>query len=270
MKIYLSKIPADKVIGIYGDNDDILTEAKRARRAGDFKAELNLLMSLKPGGTNEKMRAMHPLAAADYIRMMDTEPPERQPVVSDMLRSPESSLHASQTPGKSALPPGYSGHNFGESLDSHHTAMRRRAGFKTKKELDDLFAKYNFFNFWQDGQEEHDIEDWHNNHMPAEYRDKDGGFSSQTTVPYLEQMTVKRYGAQMVLGVAECQEALNKCGFDVGDPDGKIGKLTRKGLAEFQHHWMPKHVTGEFDARTQRTLAFLTAEVVWVPPGTVV
>lgn len=270
MKIYLSEIPADKVIGIYGDNEGLRKEAKRARKMGDYKAERSLLLSLKPGGMPKRARAMHPLAAADYIRMMDTEPPERQPVVSDMLRSPETSLHISQIPGRSALPPAYSGHNFGESIDSDHTTMRKRAGFHSKKELDALFAKYNFFNFWQDDEEEHDIEDWHNNHTPAEFRDKDGGFSSKTSVAYLEQMTLKRYGAQMVLTVRECQAALNTLGFDVGKVDGDVGTLTRRGLEAFQHRWIPRHTTGEFDARTQRTLAFLTAEIVWVPPGTVV
>lgn len=271
MKIILSIVPADKVMGIYNvgtcRNGDVLDEAKRARRLGDYAAEKKLLFELKPGGLPDKLRMMHPAAAAAMIRWWDTEPEEHRPIISDMYRSGASSLVASQNPDKKALPPGYSGHGFGESIDTHHTAMRRRAGFKTKKELDALLAKYEFFNFWVDGIEEHEHEDWHNNHMPAVYRDKDGGFSSSTTRGYLEAMTVKRYGAEMKLTVAEAQTALNKLDFHVGDADGVMGKLTAKGLREFQHMWMPKHQTGELDAQTMRTLAFTTAEIVIVPPG---
>lgn len=252
MKLRLSKLPADQVIGIYGPNARV---CDRDLKHPNYKHWDLLVM----GGMPERARAMRPEAAFDYLRAAE------EMVVSDMLRSPETSLRISQEPGRSALPPGYSGHNYGLSIDIHQDAMRSRLGFKKKVELDAWMAQFNFYNFWVDGKESHDKEDWHYNHLPPEFRDRGGGFSSKVTTGYLENMIQKLYGADMKLDAAGAQAALKKLGDYDGAVDGKFGKLSKAALHNFQTRWMPGKVSGELDTRTQRLLAFLTAEIEWVP-----
>lgn len=258
MKLRLTRLPADKVVGIYGVNDRI---CDKRHANGEKHADYGRWDLLAPRTMPERMRALAPEAAVDYLRAWD------QLVVSDMFRSPESSLKASQNPKKKALPPSSSGHNFGFSIDVHTTAMRSRLGLKSKRELDEFMAQFGFYNFWIDGAESHEHEDWHYNHITAAHRDRDGGFSKKTdrTSGYLEKMIVRLYGAQMQLGLRECQAALKQLGDYNGVVDAIPGRLTRAATAKFQARWMPKHQTGELDDATQRLLAYLTAEVEWVP-----
>lgn len=251
MILELTQLEVDEVIGIYGINEDPKTGHTREP-----------YQSLVPGGMPTRLRAMNPRAAG-AIRRMKQETGELL-VVSDMLRSPESSLHASQEPGRSALPPGESGHNYGDSLDLHVEAMLARLHLMKKRDLDAFMAQFDFYCFFLDGRE-NVREWWHYNHLPAEYRDADGGFSTTVTTGYLENMIQKQYGADMNLSVLECQTALKQLRFYVGDLDGKVGRLTHVAVSAFQSHWMPKHRTGVLDAKTQRLLAYLTASIHWVP-----
>ncbi len=248
MKLRLTRLPSSAVIGIYGKNEDPTTG--KTRRPFE---------SLVAGTMPERMRALWPDAAVDYLRG------SADIVVSDMFRSPESSLRISQIPGRSALPPGHSGHNYGFSIDVHEDAMRKRLGLKSKGELDEWMRQFNFINFWVDGKASHPKEDWHYNWLPSEWRDDDGGFTGKTTVGYLELAIQREYGASMVLSPTECQVALAKLKFYDGEADGQIGRLSKAAIAGFQRVWLPKNRTGELDAKTQRLLAYLTAEVEWHP-----
>ncbi len=264
-----TKIPNDRVAGIYGINAHVCddehikyTDAKGVKRGkkGPNYGKWDLIT---PGGLPERFRSLEPSAAVDFLRI--TQETGHLVVCSDMFRSPQSSLTASLEPGRSAKPPGESGHNYGESIDIHVEAMLARTGMKRKRDLDALFARFNWYCFWLDGRG--GKEWWHYNHIAPEYRDRSGGFTGVRTSGYLERMIRLKHGAQFKLTIAQCQAALNAIGFEVGDADGKLGKLTRKGLTGFESHWMPKKPAkdrGTFDPATQRLLAYLTATVEWV------
>lgn len=251
MILRLSRLEVTDVIGTYGVNEDPKTGHTREPYS-----------QLVPGGMPDRLRAMNPEAAA-AIRKLTAETGEHL-VVSDMLRSPQSSLHVSQIRGRSALPPSMSGHNYGNSLDLHVEAMLARLKLHHKRDLDAFMAKADFYCFFLDGRE--GVKEWwHYNHLPAQYRDKDGGFSTTVTTGYLEAMIQKQYGAAMHLNDAQCQAALHELEFYDGAVDGQIGRLSKLAIGKFQAQWMPGHRTGALDQRTQRLLAFLTATVEWVP-----
>ncbi len=254
MKLRLTLLPADKVIGGYGKN---LPICDRDEKSPNYR-KWDLLV---PGGMPEKARALSPEAAIDWLRFL--EDLGHPLVVTDMLRDPKTSLRISSDPKRSALPPGWSGHQYGFSFDAINEAIMHLLGLKKMKDLRALMAKYNFFNFWNDGKESHPKEDWHWNHFLPEFRDANGGFASKTTVAYLENMIQKKYGVHMILTPLQGQLCLQKLGYYRGDLDGKIGKMSIAAILDFQNAWrLPK--SGEFDKKTMRLLAYLTAEIEWV------
>ena len=81
-------------------------------------------------------------------------------VVSDMFRSPESSLRKVQT-DPNALPPGVSIHNMGLAIDIDVDASMTGFGVKTKAALDAEMEKHGWFCHRRDHAREKEC--WHYN-----------------------------------------------------------------------------------------------------------
>jgi peptidoglycan hydrolase-like protein with peptidoglycan-binding domain len=75
----------------------------------------------------------------------------------------------------------------------------------------------------------------------------------------VEQRIVDAYGSQFVLTGMEVQAALKKLHMYAGDVDGILGPLSRQGVFAFQRAWLLPD-NGIADSRTQRVLAFVTAD----------
>jgi hypothetical protein len=178
-------------------------------------------------------------------------------VVSDMLRTAESSLAAVRA-GRGAQPPGYSGHNFGLSIDVDIDATMKNLAHRTKADLDAWMAARGWFCHRRDGRMAHEA--WHYNFL--------GGViipeKIKTTAGYLEREILRRYGSDLAPSDALCQDALERLGLYRGELDGIIGPRTTEAIRVFQRAWGIR-ATGKLESRTRRTLAFVAAARVTEP-----
>ena len=254
------RLPAAGVIGSYNDNRFILDSDHRDHpNYRQYGKLVKLGRNGKPT-MPDKLRMLSPEAAADFM------PIAGGVVVSDMTRSAQSSLDASNTPGRQARAPSTSGHNYAEALDAAVLATLELLGFTTgskenkKSKLDAFMEAHNFYCHRRDHED--DKEWWHYNHLPPQFRDADGGISpkARSTDGYLQAMLRKKY--DMTLTDAELQGALNQLGYPVGEEDGIWGRRCRAGASAFQRNWsLP--ITGQADEATERLAAFLTATIEW-------
>ena len=99
-------VKVDHVRGIYGPNKDSMPA---------------------------RMRWLRPDAAASFAQIADVV------TVSDMFRSPDSSLQAVRE-GRGAAAPGRSSHNYGRAIDVDIDHTMRDLKFTTKRALDDFMA----------------------------------------------------------------------------------------------------------------------------------
>lgn len=183
--------------------------------------------------------------------------------VSDMLRTAESSLHAVQS-GRGAQPPGYSGHNYGFSIDIEVSEAIDDLGFRHKSELDTWMQLRGWYCHRRDGQRAH--EEWHYNYLRLAEQLGLGAIVPHGTITSdeLELLIQRTYGALLVPSDTECQRLLRKLRLYGGEVDGIIGPLTRKATEVFQRGW-GLHVDGVLGPRTRRTLAFVAADRVVTP-----
>jgi hypothetical protein len=201
-----------------------------------------------------RMRWLHPDAAKAFAVIAPWA------VVSDMFRSPESSLNAIRTK-VGAKPPGFSAHNFGLAVDLDIAASRQnlaaRVGSRraiTKAELDEALEAAGWFCHRRDHAMDHEA--WHFNYLgvvtqvSARYR---------TTEGWIEGRIRQLYGAALELDDRGAQSALKRLRLYSGAIDGKVGPLTREATRVFQRAWGLVE-TGRLDARTQRTLAYVAAD----------
>jgi hypothetical protein len=190
--------------------------------------------------------------------------------VSDMLRSPESSLQAVAS-GRGALPPAYSGHGFGKSIDGLWQRAMKLLGLKTKRDLDLWMEARGWFCFWRDGAPSHemhgkqtDSETWHYNHFGKGYVIDP---RVETTTGYLEAEIKKLYEPAfqaMLSSVEEQQGALAQLRMYGGEIDGDFGPRSKQAVEVFQRAWaLP--TSGKVDYRTARTLAFVTRKTTIIP-----
>jgi len=177
-------------------------------------------------------------------------------IVSDVLRTPESSLRAVKS-GRGAKMPGFSGHNFGFSIDVDVKNTMKKLDLKTKPELDIWMANFGWYCHRTDGKLDH--ESWHWNFLGLDF--KVGKVKS--TAGYLEDKIQAWYGKQLHLDAIGQQQALKKLGFYGGDIDGLFGQRSKDALAAFQRAWQVK------PPNVVRTLAFVAREVELVPPAEV-
>ncbi len=173
--------------------------------------------------------------------------------VSDIYRTAESSL-AAVLAGRGAMPPGYSGHNFGLSIDISVDALIKTMGFKSKVELDSWMEARGWYCHRRDHTR--GKEDWHFNYLGV------GATISpkvRSTSGYVEAEIVKRYGTQFKLTNKEAQLCLAKLGMYGGAIDGRFGPLSEAAVSAFQRAWNLSY-TGALDSDCQRTLAFVAAD----------
>lgn len=205
----------------------------------------------KPARLPARMRLLHPSAAAMFNRIAHWA------VVSDMFRSPESSLQAVRE-GRGAQRPGYSGHNYGLSIDLDLEASMERlaesrglARHRVDKTILDLAMRDAG---WWCHRLDHkmEFEAWHFNALWP-----DAKVYGTRTSDELEKLILRTYGADLRPDARECQHMLKKLRMYSGEIDGIIGRLSREGTEAFQRTWGIKP-TGDLDERTRRTLAYVT------------
>lgn len=195
----------------------------------------------------ERMRLLHPDAAASFLGMADFV------VVSDMFRSPESSLRAVREK-RGAQPPSYSAHNYGLAIDLAIDATRKRWNLGTKQRLDEEMEARGWFCHRRDHALEHEA--WHFNflgvgaHIPVDL---------QATSSLIEARIVELHGASFGADERACQEMLARLRLYAGAIDGDIGPLSRESIRAFQRTWGLKE-SGALDRRTRRTLVYVTCE----------
>lgn len=207
----------------------------------------------------KRARWLHPAAAESFNRMNA----EKRVRVSDVLRSAESSLEARKA-GRGAQQPGFSGHNFGFSIDIDVTWMLKNHKLD-KKGLDDWMQSHGWHCFLKDHSSNR--EEWHYNFYGPEAADlvRD---SERTNQDSLERKIVNHYGAAFTLTDVELQDALKRLGFYSGEIDGDIGPISRAAIGAFQRAWTLHEYfrsKAEYDADragpvTRRVLAFVEAE----------
>lgn len=229
MCIQLQRLPAS-ILGIYGPRKDLLPE---------------------------RMRLLHPDAAASLLAMEGTP---RRLRISDMFRSAEASLNA-VFEKRGVQRPGYSGHNFGFSIDIDVGDCMRRFGMN-KRQLDEHLAACG----WVCHRKDHALgdESWHYNFVSTgseAARYLAASTRSTSTAPALEARIREHYGAAMDLSPTEVQGALRRLRLYSGAVDGDLGPLSRQAIRIFQRAW-GLAITGSVDAITARTLAFVAAELV--------
>lgn len=191
-----------------------------------------------------------PDAAASFLSIADLV------TVSDMLRTPEASLAAVRAK-RGAQPPGYSAHNYGLAIDVDIRATMRTMEAPSKRDLDAQLAAYGWRCHRLDGKM--GFEAWHYNYLPGVIT-----VGVTRTSSFIEAEIQRRYGAHFVLSDREIQARLRMLSMYRGELDGEIGPLSREALRAFQRAWGLRE-NGATDARTQRTLALVTAgrELSW-------
>lgn len=208
-----------------------------------------------------RMRYLHPDAARAFAEI------SAWAVVSDMYRSPESSLRAVRE-GRGAQPPGYSAHNFGLAIDIDIAATAKRlasvrqsdgtyadllpAGAVDKAGLDRVMESHG----WWCHRRDHVVasEAWHYNFLGVGAK-----VAGALTSDEVEARIVALYGPGLSPGDRECQRLLGALKLYGGEADGDLGPLTREAARAFERAW-GLNVDGVLDAKTRRTLAYVAAQ----------
>lgn len=211
-------------------------------------------------------------------------------VVSDMFRSPESSLAAMQKK-RGVQPPSYSHHNYGRAIDLDVGESRKRSGYRSKRELDLFMAERGWYCFRGDhltgrtAQHPND-ESWHYDFLgdvPLElrpqypYRNDRAVAWAACRAHYAADWTLRnrflatRIGDEFEQAVRECQAQLADRGFYHGAVDGLPGPQTRAAVGALQRAWrLPE--TGRLDPGTVQVLDYVCArraitDMVEAPAG---
>jgi hypothetical protein len=201
---------------------------------------------------------MHPDAAAALMALEQATPLR----YSDILRGADESLKACKS-GRGAQPPGYSGHNFGLSVDIDVESILKERKWSYEK-LVVFMAKYGFYPYRQDHSR--GPEDWHFNFLGDQATAT--AILKRTAARHLWQTAAEEiirhyYPAITPLGAVGIQTCLKKLGLYSGDIDGDLGPLSSTAIDLFNRTWdISPRATGE---RFQRTLAFVAAELVMEP-----
>jgi hypothetical protein len=229
----LKRVPG--VLGIYGKNPI------GGVPAGDyFPASAALL---------------HPDAATAYLTVEAASGVRLR--VSDIFRTPESSLLAMQQK-RGVLAPGFSGHNFGFSIDIAVDDCLKRFS-ATKQQFDEMMETFGWYCHRKDRAR--GFEDWHFNYF---------GTGSEAA-PYLAacaQSTVTSagveakmkavYGENFTLSTTEMQTLLQKLKMYGGGIDGDFGPKSQAAVLAFERAWkLPED--GSPDPKMMRTLATVAA-----------
>lgn len=236
MRILLKRVP--NVLGIYGKTS---------------------IGGVPPGDYFPPSAALlHPQAADAYVRL-ERETGKRLRV-SDIFRTPESSLMAMQQKA-GVQPPGFSGHNFGFSIDVDVAACLKSFGLD-KAGFDSLMETYGWFCHRKDHARA--FEEWHFNYFGI--GDEAAPFlaacaKSTVTSAGVEAKILQHYGAEFKLDTEALQQQLQKLKMYGGSIDGDFGPRSQAAVLAFERAWrLPED--GQPDARMMRTLACVAAERV--------
>ena len=189
--------------------------------------------------------------------------------VSDMFRTAEQSLIA-RSQKKGVQPPGFSMHGFGMAIDIAVDDLL--VGLKVDKPgLDALMQQQGWFCHRKDGRR--GSEDWHYNYLGnleegKALVNKWCKMSSNTTAA-AEARLREKFGEGLVLEPVEVQECLKALRLYSGELDGKIGPRTVEAIKCFQRTWKIEE-TGTVDQKTERTLAYVAAEITIAEPPSLV
>lgn len=208
----------ESVRGVYGRNDDWLPA---------------------------RMRWLHPDAAASFAEISASV------VVSDMFRSAEASLRAIRTKAGSARP-GYSGHNYGLSIDLDVRRTLKSLGMRRKMDLDEWMQDRGWYCHRRDHRRA--LEDWHYNYGIAHLIH----VADRRTSPALNRRILELYGDYLELNSYEVQRHLAGLMLYHGAIDGIHGPITQEAVRAFQRAWglAEDGIAGRV---TQRTLAYVTS-----------
>lgn len=178
--------------------------------------------------------------------------------VSDVFRTAEQSL-AARAEKTGVQPPGFSLHNYGIAVDVDIDSMLKALRMK-KPAFDAAMQAHGWYCHRKDGAR--GPEDWHFNFLgPDAARHLELSKRSTNTSAAGESMIIAIHGDDLTLEPKETQEALQKLRLYHGDIDGDLGPRTREALKAFQRTWKIRD-SGELDERTERTLAYVTANRV--------
>lgn len=200
-----------------------------------------------------RMSYLHPEAAAAFDAVQALVGQRLR--VSDMYRAPADSLVAMQSK-RGVQPPGFSAHNFGLAIDIDTDAMLDVLKC-SKAVLDVTMQSKGWFCHRRDSRR--GMEDWHYNYLGADSAALLQHASATSTAGAIEARIQQLYGPRFLLTDSEAQAALKAEGLYAGAIDGKIGPKSKAAVAAFQQKWgLPPD--GVLNARTERTLAVVTAE----------
>ena len=209
-----------------------------------------------------RMRYLHPELVQPFLSIYEAL--KQRFFISDMLRSAEASLQAVKEK-RGAQPPGFSGHNYGFSIDVSLTANKVRGHRGTltengmsKKQLDELMEAHGFYCHRLD----HNLafEAWHYNGFTGREFSQYYKSGDTRTSAALERKIQYIYGSSFLIDGFTAQNHLASMGLYRGEIDGIIGPLTCTAVNAFQRAFsLPE--TSCLDARTKRTLAFVNCRV---------
>lgn len=180
--------------------------------------------------------------------------------VSDMFRTADESLRAKASK-QGVQPPGYSAHNYGMAIDIDTDAVMATTKL-SKPDLDKAMEGFGWWCHRKDGKR--GSEDWHYNYLGVVQDAQpylDAAKTSTVRSAAVEARIRAVFGADLILTPEEAQIGLSKMKLYHGEIDGRFGGGSLQALKAFQRAWgLP--VTGQLDARTERTLAYVTAEIL--------
>lgn len=192
---------------------------------------------------------LHPDAARAFATASESLAPL---VCSDIYRSAEASLRAAREK-RGVQPPGFSGHNFGVSIDVRVDEMLRVTGLSYPD-----FCRAMERRRWYPYRRDHSrgFEDWHFNWVPET---ADAALGERRWDRVAEHVIQHLYGPDLALTPKEIQSELLKLRFYRGQVDGILGPLSAEAVRAFQRAWGLVD-DGDPGPKTQRTLAFVAAE----------
>ena len=238
-RLSLNLVRVSGVLGIYGANKD------------QFPVRMSLL---------------HPDAAAAFAAAQKSLGMKLK--CSDMYRTAEQSLQAREE--KSGVqPPGYSLHNYGIAIDIDTDYMLAQTKL-TKPAFDLLMRDSGWYCHRRDGKR--GMEDWHYNFLGEDgpklvAASEAAGVRTNTSMA-AEAKILSYYKDGLTLDSKEVQECLAHLKLYNGDVDGIIGPRTRQAIMAFQRAWKLQ-ASGQVDSRTERTLAYVTADLAIADPALV-
>lgn len=202
-----------------------------------------------PNKMPPRARRLRPNAATSYAAIHD------KIIVSDMFRTPESSLAAVES-GRGALMPSYSSHGYGLAIDVDVTPSMKLVGAKTKTDFDTWMRGQGWICHRRDGLREH--EEWHYDFDEAKLLSSALTSADRTCQRAREVMLDTLYGDAWVLTKVDTQTALRALGFYHGEIDGVLGPISKAAVSAFQRAW---HLTADGipGPKTQRVLWFVWA-----------